>query len=221
MIPPKQNAAFVACMEDVLDVYQRPYDPRRPVVNMDEHPVQLVKETRTPEPTRPGKPKRYDYEYERNGTAVSFLFTQPLVGWRKVNVRERRTAVDWAHEIEELLETDYPEAETIVLVCDNLNTHTAAALYEAFPPEKARRLAKRLELHYTPKHGSWLNMAEIELGILGRQCLARRIDNVQQLRREAKAWEAARDAAATKVNWQFTTADARIKLSRLYPSIEE
>ena len=217
MIPPKQNAAFVACMEDVLDVYQRPYDPKRPVVNMDEHSVQLVKETRTPEPTHPGKPKRYDYEYERNGTAVNFLFTEPLVGWRKVNVRERKTAVDWAHEIEELLETDYPEAETIVLVCDNLNTHTAAALYEAFAPEKARRLAKRLEFHYTPKHGSWLNVAEIELSVLSNQCLRGRIPDLQTLRKQTAAWAGDRNQKSRAVNWRFTTDDARIKLRKLYP----
>ena len=159
MIPPKQNAAFVAAMEDVLDVYQRPYDSKRPVVNMDEHPVQLVKETRTPVATRPGKPERYDYEYERNGTAVNFMFTEPLAGWRKVRVRARKTAVDWAQEIKDLLDTDYREAETVVLVCDNLNTHTPAALYEAFSPKEARRLAKRLEIHYTPKHGSCLPAA--------------------------------------------------------------
>ena len=157
-------------MEDILDVYQRPYDAGRPVVNMDEHPVQLVKETRTVVATRPGKPERYDYEYERNGTAVNFMFTEPLSGWRKVRVRERKTALDWAQEIKELLDTDYREAETVVLVCDNLNTHTPAALYEAFPPEEARRLAKRLEIHYTPKHGSWLNIAEIEMSVLSNQC---------------------------------------------------
>jgi len=217
VIPPKHNAAFVACMEDVLDVYQQPHDPKRPVVNMDEHPVQLVKETRTPKPGQPGKPKRYDYEYERNGTAVAFMFTQPLAGWRKVRVRARRTAIDWAREIEELLEMDYPEAETVVLVCDNLNTHTAAALYEAFPPEKARRLAKRLEFHYTPKHGSWLNVAEIELSVLSNQCLQRRIPDLQTLKKQTEAWERERNQNNRVVNWQFTTADARIKLKKLYP----
>ena len=171
MIPPEHNAAFVATMEDVLDVYQRPYDAQRPVVNMDEHPVQLVKETRRVIAPRPGQPERYDYEYERNGTAVNFMFTEPLSGWRKVRVRQRKTAVDWAQQIRDLLDTDYPEAETVVLVCDNLNTHTPAALYKAFSPEEARRLARRLEIHYTPKHGSWLNIAEIELSVLSNQCL--------------------------------------------------
>ena len=208
-------------MEDVLDVYQRPYDPKRPVVNMDEHSVQLIKETRTPEPTHPGKPRRYDYEYERNGTAVNFLFTESLAGWRKVNVRERKTAVDWAHEIEELLETDYSEAETIVLVCDNLNTHTAAALYEAFPPEKARRLAKRLEFHYTPKHGSWLNVAEIELSVLSNQCLRKRIPDIQTLKNQTAAWAGDRNQNSRAVNWRFTTDDARIKLKKLYPDYSE
>jgi hypothetical protein len=202
-------------MEDVLDVYQRPYNPKRPVVNMDEHPVQLVKETRTPEPAHPGKPKRY--EYERNGTGVVFMFTQPLAGWRKVQVRARRTALDWADEIEELLEMDYPEAETVVLVCDNLNTHTSAALYEAFPPEKARRLAKRLEFHYTPKHGSWLNVAEIELSVLSNQCLRGRIPDLQTLKEQTKAWQRERNQKSKVVNWQFTTDDARIKLKKLYP----
>ena len=221
MIPPKKNAAFVACMEDVLDVYQRPYDPQKPVVNMDEQPVQLVKETRTPVPTQPGKTKRYDYEYERNGTAVNFMFTEPLAGWRKVNVRQRKTAVDWAHEIEVLLETDYPDAETVVLVCDNLNTHTPAALYEAFPPDKARSLAKRLEFHYTPKHGSWLNVAEIELSVLSNQCLRRRIPNLQTLKKQIRAWVRDRNQKNRVVNWRFTTDDARIKLKKLYPDYSE
>ena len=217
MIPPKKNAAFVACMEDVLDVYQRPYDRKRPVVNMDEHSMQLVKETRTPIRAKPGKPRCHDYEYVRNGTAVNFMFTEPLAGWRKVNVRERKTAVDWAQEIEELLETDYPEAETIVLVCDNLNTHTPAALYEAFPPDKARRLAKRLEIHYTPKHGSWLNIAEIELSVLSNQCLRGRIPDLQTLKGQTAAWTRDRNQKSRAVNWRFTTDDARIKLRKLYP----
>jgi len=206
-------------MEDVLDVYQRPYDQKRPVVNMDEHSMQLVKETRTPIRAQPGKPGCYDYEYERNGTAVNFMFTEPLTGWRKVNVRERKTAVDWAYEIEELLETDYPDAETVVLVCDNLNTHTPAALYEAFPPEKARRLAKRLEFHYTPKHGSWLNVAEIELSVLSKQCLQVRIPDLQTLKKQTGAWARDRNQRNKGVNWRFTTDDARIKLRRLYPDI--
>ena len=217
MIPPKKNAAFVAAMEDVLDVYHWPYDPKRPVVNMDEHSIQLVKETRTPISTQPGKPERYDYEYERNGTAVNFMFTEPLAGWRKVSVRERKTAVDWAHEIKALLDTDYPEAETVVLVCDNLNTHTPAALYEAFPPEEARRLAKRLEIHYTPKHGSWLNIAEIELSVLSNQCLKERIPDIESLKEQTSAWNTQRNNESKAVNWRFTTDDARIKLRKLYP----
>ena len=217
MIPPKQNAAFVAAMEDILDVYQRPYDALRPVVNMDEHPVQLVKETRVPVTTRPGKPERYDYEYERNGTAVNFMFTEPLSCWRKVRVRQRKTALDWAQEIKELLDTDYREAETVVLVCDNLNTHTPAALYEAFSPEEARRLAKRLEIHYTPKHGSWLNIAEIELSVLSNQCLKQRIPDIDSLKEQTSAWTNDRNNNSKAVHWRFTTDDARIKLRKLYP----
>ena len=217
MIPPKQNAAFVAAMEDILDVYQRPYDAGRPVVNMDEHPVQLVRETRTVVATRPGKPERYDYEYERNGTAVNFMFTEPLSGWRKVCVRERKTAVDWALEIKELLDTDYRDAETVVLVCDNLNTHTPAALYKAFSPEEARRLARRLEIHYTPKHGSWLNIAEIELSVLSNQCLKERIPDIESLKEQTSAWMNDRNNESKAVHWRFTTDDARIKLRKLYP----
>jgi len=182
VIPPKQNAAFVAAMEDILDVYQRPYDAKRPVVNMDEHPVQLVKETRVPVTTRPGQPERYDYEYERNGTTVNFMFTEPLSGWHKVCVRERKTALDWAQEIKELVDTDYREAETVVLVCDNLNTHTPAAFYKAFSSEEARRLARRLEIHYTPKHGNWLNIAEAGLSVLSNQCLKERIPDIASLK---------------------------------------
>lgn len=209
-------------MEDILDVYHRPYNAQSPVVNMDEHPVQLVKETRIPESTEPGRIERYDYEYERNGTAVAFMFTQPLAGWRRVTVRERRTAVDWAQEIERLLEVDYPKAKSVVLVCDNLNTHTLAALYEAFPPEKARRLAKRLEIHYTPKHGSWLNIAEIELSVLSNQCTkGRRIPDIQTLKQATKAWEKERNRTSSSVNWQFTTDKARTKLKKLYPDYAE
>jgi hypothetical protein len=220
VIPPEQNAAFVAGMEDILDVYHRPYDAARPQVCMDEQPTQLIKETRLPLPTLPGNAPRYDYEYERNGTAVNFLFTEPLTGWRKVNVRARRTKVDWAYEIKELLDVDYPDAEKVILVCDNLNTHTLAALYEAFEPAEAHRLATRLEIHYTPKHGSWLNIAEIELSILSQQCLDRRIPDLETLRGETKAWEQARNETQKTVYWRFTTEDARIKLKRLYPQFK-
>jgi hypothetical protein len=195
VIPPEQDAEFVARMEDVLEVYRRPYDPARPVVCLDEQPTQLIGETRRPIPVQPGQPARYDYEYERLGSATNFMLTEPLGGWRKVNVRETKTAIDLAHEIKELLDVDYPDAETVVLVWDNLNTHTPASLYKAFEPAEARRLLERLEIHYTPKHGSWLDVAEIELSVFTKQCLARRIDNIDTLRREAKAWADARNAA--------------------------
>lgn len=220
VIPPKGNAAFVANMEDVLELYKRPYNPAIPVICMDEQPTQLIKETRMKIPIEPGKPERVDYEYERNGTAVNFMFTEPLAGWRKVNVRERKTSIDWAYEIKELLDEDYPEVEKVILVCDNLNTHTIASLYEAFEPEEARRLAERLEIHYTPKHGSWLNVAEIELSVFTKQCLDRRIPDMATLQQEAKAWYRKRNANQKGVDWQFTTEDARVKLKRLYPQIQ-
>lgn len=220
MIPPKQNAEFVAGMEDVLEIYKKPYDPVFPVVCMDEQPTQLLKETRTPIPAEPSKAERYDYEYERNGTAVNFMFTEPLAGWRKVNIRKRKTGVDWAHEIKELLDTEFPEARKVILICDNLNTHKPASLYKAFPPEEARRLLNRLEIHYTPKHGSWLNIAEIELSVFTQQCLDRRIPNFQTLNEEAKTWEQERNAGQKSVDWHFTTDDARIRLKRLYPQIQ-
>ena len=204
-------------MEDILDLYHRPYDPDTPLVCMDEKPIQLIKETRIPLPVLPGKAARYDYEYERNGTAVNFMFTEPLAGWRKVNVRARKTSVDWACELKELLDVDYPEAEKVRLVCDNLNTHTIASLYQAFEPAEARRLATRLEIHYTPKHGSWLNIAEIELSALTKQCLDARIPDLETLSKETKAWEQTRNESQKTVDWQFTTDDARIKLKRLYP----
>jgi len=207
-------------MEDVLDVYQRVYDPARPVVCMDEQPTQLIQETRTPVPARPGQPARVDYEYERKGVVANFLFTETLGGWRKVNVRQRRTAIDWAQEIKELLDRDYPEVQKVVLVCDNLNTHRIASLYEAFEPHEARRLAERLEIHYTPKHGSWLNVAECELGVFTKQCLGRRIPAIEILGKEAKAWYCQRNEAQKSVDWQFTTKEARIKLKRLYPRIQ-
>ena len=208
-------------MEDVLEVYHLPYDPTRPVICMDEQPVQLVKETRVPLPAKPGQPASVDYEYERNGTANIFVFTEPLIGWRKVVVSERRTAIDWAHEIHRLLEQDYAQSDTVVLVCDQLNIHRVASLYEAFPPATARRLAKRLEIHHTPKHGSWLNIAENELSALTRQCLDRRIPDQETLKRETTAWYSQRNQSQKSVDWQFTTDDARIRLKRLYPQIED
>jgi DDE superfamily endonuclease len=207
-------------MEDILLVYKRPYDPKRPVINMDEQPIQLHKETRIPLPPKPGHPLRFDFEYERNGTANNFMFTEPLGGWRKVNVRKRKTKRDWAEEIKELLDADYPDAEKVILVVDNLNTHTPGALYEAFEPSEARHLLDRLEIHYTPKHGSWLNIAEIELSVFTKQCLGRRMPDIETLREEAKAWHCDRNARQRSVDWQFTTEDARIKLKRLYPQIQ-
>lgn len=206
-------------MEDVLDVYHRPYDEKLPVICMDEKPYQLLDERRNPIPMKPGEVKRYDSEYIRNGTCSIFIFTEPLKGWRSVSVSERRTKKDWAKQIEELLEVHYPDAPKICLVMDNLNTHAISSLYEAFPPEKARALAKRLEIHYTPKHGSWLNIAEIELSAMTAQCLGRRIPDIDSLSAELDAWNVARNNAAISINWQFTTDDARIKLNRLYPNI--
>jgi transposase len=208
-------------MEDVLEVYTRPYDPARPVVCLDEISKQLVAETRTPLPAAPGQPERVDYEYERCGTANLFLTCEPLAGHRHVTVTEQRTAVDFAEEVRDLLEVRYPQAERVVLVMDNLNTHKPAALYQAFEPAVARSLIERLEIHYTPKHGSWLNMAEIELSVLSRQCLDRRIPDADTLIQEVTAWEQARNSDARPVNWRFTTPDARIKLKRLYPSIQD
>jgi len=207
-------------MEDVLEVYKRPYDPRRPVVCLDETSKQLIGEVRAPVLASPGQVAHYDCEYVRHGVANLFMISEPLAGQRDVEVTDRRTKKDYAQCLRKIADEMYPQAEEIVLVQDNLNTHSPASLYEAFEPAEAKRLADRFEFHYTPKHGSWLDMAEIELGILGRQCLSRRIDNIEGLRSEVKAWNVARNAAGTKVNWQFTTAGARIKLRRLYPSIE-
>lgn len=207
-------------MEDVLDVYTLPYDPDRPVVCMDESNKQLVSETRKPIPTAPGHPRRYDYEYQRNGVCNLFMFFEPLRGWRHIEVRERRTKVDWAICMKELLDNHYADAEVVRLVLDNLNTHELSSFYEAFEPAEAKRLIDRLELHYTPKHGSWLNMAEIELSVVSRQCLGQRIENQQDMEREIMAWEIDRNACASTVDWQFTTDDARIKLKRLYPTIQ-
>lgn len=208
-------------MEDVLDVYTRPYDSRHPLVCMDETSKQLLKDTRPALPVEPGQPERRDYEYQRGGTVNLFMFLEPLAGRRWVDVTEHRTKVDWAHRIKELVDIRYPEAETIVLVMDNLNTHTPGALYEAFAPGEARRLAEKLEIHYTPKHGSWLNMAEIELSVLSRQCLERRVPDVETLARETHAWQQRRNDASVSVDWRFTPEDARIKLKYLYPSFQE
>jgi DDE superfamily endonuclease len=205
-------------MEDVLDVYAEPYDARRPQVCFDESPVQLLSETRQPLPARPGQPARYDYEYRREGTANLFLFVQPLRGWRHVNVTARRTKYDFAMQMQELVDVHFPEADVIRLVVDNLNTHTPAALYETFTPEEARRITRKLELHYTPKHGSWLNMAECEFAVLTEQCLDRRIPHIAMLCQEITAWQAARNHNQTRINWRFNTTDARMTLKRLYPS---
>lgn len=219
-IPPKANAQFVCNMEDVLEVYQRPYDPKRPQVCMDETCKQLLSDTRAPVPVTSGFPERYDYEYKREGVANLFMFSEPLVGKRHVKVTAHRTRQDWASAMKELADIYYPEAEVIVIVMDNLNTHSPASFYEAFEPEEALRLTNRFEFHYTPKHGSWLNMAEIELSVLSRQCLDRRIPDQITLQREIRAWEDERNAQVVKVLWRFTTADARIKLKHLYPLIE-
>lgn len=205
-------------MEDILEVYRRPHDPRRPLVCIDEASKQQVQETRAPLPRKTGRPERYDYEYERNGVSNLFMIFAPLEGWRHVEVTDRRTLVDFAHCLKEVVDVHFPEAEQIVLVSDNLNTHKPAALYEAFAPAEARRIMEKLEWHYTPKHGSWLDMAEIELSVLQRQCLDRRIPDQEMLKREVAAWEQKRNQDAVKANWRFSTEDARIKLKKLYPS---
>lgn len=207
-------------MEDVLNVYARPYDERRPVVCVDEGGKQLVGDVRAPLPVRPGSPAKQDYEYEREGMANLFMAVEPLGGRRHVSVTERKTAVDFARFLKRVGDEWYPGAEKVVLVCDNLNTHTPACLYEAFAPAEARRLVERFEWHHTPKHGSWLNVAECELSVLARQCLDRRIPDLPTLTREVAAWEGTRNAAVVRVDWQFTTADARVKLKRLYPSVQ-
>ena len=219
-IPPEANAEFVAAMEDVLEVYHRPYDEKRPLVCLDEASRQLIGEVTRPIPAQPGQPERFDYEYVRNGTANLFMIFAPLLGWRAVQVTERRTAKDFAEVLRWLVEEVPEEAETIVLVVDNLNTHKPASLYEAFPPEQARRIAERIEWHDTPKHGSWLNRAEIELSVLQRQVLGDRIESPEQLARVTSGWEEDRKERCVEVKWRFTMADARIKLHRLSPSLQ-
>jgi hypothetical protein len=219
-IPPEANAEFVWRMEAVLTLYKLPYDEDFPVVCMDESSKQLIAEVRQPQELEPGKVARIDYEYERKGTCNLFMFFEPLRGWRHVWVTAQRRKVEWADCVKKLLQEYYPRAKRVRLVCDNLNTHTGGALYQAFPPALARTLCERLEFHPTPKHGSWLNMAEIELSVLARQCLDRRMDCPDLVQREVAAWEADRNRFEAKVRWQFTTEDARIKLEKLYPVIE-
>jgi len=219
VIPPAGNGEFVAAMERVLDVYRRPYDVTRPVVCMDETPRQLIRETRTPLAPRPGCLERHDYEYERCGVCNVFMATEPLAGRRLTKVTERKTKIDWAHFIEEIA-GHYVDAEQITLVMDNLNTHCPGALYAALPPDQAKALWDRFEFVYTPKHGSWLNVAEIELNVMISQCLRRRIDNIEELAEEVSAWQTHRDQLDATVNWQFTAQDARIKLKRLYPTLQ-
>jgi len=219
VIPPGANAAFVWRMEDVLAVSEQPYDPTHPLIGMDELPKPLRADTRPPVPRAPGRAARVDYEYARQGTANVFLFCEPLAARRWGTVTARRTSADWAQQIQELVDVRCPGAARITLVCDNLNTHTPAALYEVVPPAEAKRLAAKLEIHSTPKHGSWLNMAEIELSVLGRQCLDRRLPDLATLQAEVAAWQARRDAEGGRVDWRFTTDDARHKLKRLYPSL--
>jgi hypothetical protein len=219
VIPPSANAAFVAAMEDVLEVYTRPRDPDRPLVCLDETSKQLIAETRTPIPMKPGRPARYDYEYERNGVANLFMVFAPLEGWRHVAVTDRRTSIDYAQVLQEIADVRFPDAAKIVLVQDNLSTHTKASLYEAFAPAEARRLVERFEWHYSPKHGSWLDLAESELGVLASQCLDRRIADKQTLALEVAAWERDRNRHHAKADWHFTTDAARVKLKHLYPAL--
>lgn len=219
MIPPRADAAFVAAMEDVLAVYQRPRDLARPLVCLDETSKQLIKETRAPIAMERGRARRVDYEYERNGVANLFMMFAPLEGWRHVEITDRRAATDYAHVLRDLADRRFANADKIVLVQDNLSTHKPAALYEAFPPQEARRLVERFEWHYTPKHGSWLDMAESELAVLSSQCLDRRIPDKQTLAVEVAAWQTARNKNNAKADWQFTNQEARLKLKHLYPSI--
>jgi DDE superfamily endonuclease len=221
VIPPEADAEFAASMEEVLDVYARPYNRRRPVLCMDEQPIQLLKETRTPIAGTKKHPRRVDYEYERAGTASIFMFCEPLAGWRQVCVRERRTKVDWAQEMESLLQTRYRSVEKVVLVCDNLNTHTKGAFYEAFEPARARSLVQRLEFCHTPKHGSWLNIAENELSSMTRQCVTgRRFATIEELSTQTTAWHEHSNSQQRTVDWQFKVDDARVKLKSIYPKLE-
>jgi hypothetical protein len=206
-------------MEDTLEVYKRPYDEAQPLICMDESSKQQLKDTRVPIPAKPGTVARYDTEYERHGVSNIFMFFEPLQGKRVIEVTDQRTAIDWAHQIRNLVDVHYPQAKRITLVMDNLNTHTGASLYKAFEPKEARRILEKLEIHYTPKHGSWLNMAEIELSILSRQCMDRRIPDQETLKKEIFAWQDKRNAIACPMEWRFTTEDARIKLKKLYPTL--
>ena len=220
MIPPKANAHFVYYMEDVLNLYHQPYDSLNPVVCFDETNKQLLIDTKEPLPAAPGRVARHDYEYERNGVRNLFIFFEPLRGWRHVKVTQRRATVDWASCMRQLVDEFYPHARRIRVVSDQLNTHHPAGLYQVFEPKEAKRLLAKLDFHYTPKHGSWLNMAEIEFSVLARQCLSRRIPDAVTLERQVAAWEQDRNDNHSKVNWHFTTDDARIKLHRLYPSFD-
>jgi hypothetical protein len=221
VIPPEADSEFIAAMEEILDTYEEPYDADYPVLCMDEQPVQLHREVRKPIPASKRHARRVDYEYERCGTASVFMFTEPLSGWRQVSVRDQRTKVDWALEMEELLSTRYKRAKKVIVVCDNLNTHTKGAFYEVFPPAKARALVRRIEFRYTPKHGSWLNIAENELSTMTRQCVTgRRFESTQKLRRETTAWSNDSNKKQRGVDWQFKVKDARRKLKSLYPKIK-
>ena len=220
VIPPEADAEFVANMEDVLETYAQPYDSQHPVLCMDEQPVQLLNETRVPIAATPDHPRRVDYEYERAGTASIFMFCEPLSGWRQVTVRGRRTKIDWAREVEQLLRTRYASADKVILVCDNLNTHTKGAFYEAFAPEVARDIVRRLDFRHTPKHGSWLNIAENELSSMTRQCVSgRRFGTIDCLRKETTAWHEHSNAKQRGVDWQFQVGGARVKLKSVYPKI--
>ena len=218
-LPDAPSGDFVCAMEDVLDVYTRPYDPKNPTVCMDEASKQLVGEVREPLPVVPGHPARFDSHYVRNGVANLFIMIEPLTGRCQVKVTEHRTKRDWAVVMKDLVDQHYPEADGITLVMDNLSTHKKSALYEVFPPQEAKRIADKIDIHFTPKHGSWLNMAEIGLSVLSRQCLDRRISTIQQLGKEVKAWLTDRNQKPTSINWRFMTKDARIKLKRLYPAL--
>ena len=222
VIPPESDSEFVASMEDVLDIYALPYNESIPVMCMDEQPVQLLNEIRPSIRATQEHAKRVDYEYERAGMACLFMFTEPLSGWRKISARPQRTKVDWAFEMEDLLRTRYAKAEKVILVCDNLNTHTRGAFYEAFPAEKAREIVKRIDFHYTPKHGSWLNISENELSSMTRQCLKnRRIGDIETLRKQTEAWATCTNTKQRDVDWQFTIGDARRKLKSVYPQIKK